>query len=63
MTNSRQNTKTLIQFIFGISFQIFNSNVSKDKIWDLMTRLMDTYNHDVMFITPNSEEITSLEDQ
>jgi len=43
--------------------RIFNSNVSKDKIWDLMTRLMDTYNHDVMFITPNSEEIASLEDQ
>jgi len=65
MTNSRK-TQTLFQFIFGIDFffQIFNSSVSKDKIWDIMTRLMDVYNHDVMYITPNAEEIRSgLEDR
>ena len=37
-------------------FQILNSECSKDKIWDVMTRLMDLYNHDAMFISPYAED-------
>jgi len=56
LTNEAHESKSWIR--------IFNSSVSKDKIWDIMTRLMDVYNHDVMYITPNAEEIRSgLEDR
>lgn len=36
--------------------RILNSECSKDKIWDVMTRLMDLYNHDAMFISPYAED-------
>jgi len=41
-------------------FKIFNSNSSKDKIWDVMTRIIDTYNQDASFITPHSQEVVGI---
>jgi len=33
-------------------FKVFNSTTSKDKIWDLLTRIMDIYNHETVYIAP-----------
>jgi len=33
-------------------FKVFNSATSKDKIWDILTRIMDIYSHEAVYISP-----------
>jgi len=40
-------------------FMVFNSTTSKEKIWDILTRIMDIYNHEAVYISPIAATTTS----
>jgi len=44
---------------YSLLSQVFNSTTSKEKIWDILTRIMDIYNHEAVYISPIAATTTS----